>query len=278
LGVEETVKLIELEGIHKSYRQGGLFGGKKAVTVLKGVNLTVEAGRCLGLLGSSGCGKSTTGRLALGLEPPDQGRVLYKGLDLNRMNRAEKRLWRRNCQVVFQNSQGAVNPRHPAGRIIAEPLMNFDPNAKNSRAAAAELLKKVGLAESDLDKLPHQFSGGELQRVCIARALALRPEFILLDEAVSSLDMLSQGLVLDLLSELKRETGTAFLFISHDLRLLMKISDSLAVMDQGKITSFARDIEELETSALDYDSTLRALARAVLPSEPEAERSFCSGQ
>lgn len=272
------MKLIELEGIHKSYRQGGLFGEKNSVRVLKGVNLTIEAGRCLGLLGASGCGKSTTGRLALGLEPPDRGRVLYKGLDLKRMNRAEKRLWRRNCQVVFQNSHGSVNPRHPAGRIIAEPLMNFEPNAKNLRSAAAELMQKVGLAESDLDKLPHQFSGGELQRVCIARALALKPEFILLDEAVSSLDMLNQGRVLDLLSELKRETGTAFLFISHDLRLLIKLSDSLAVMDQGEITSFARDIEELQSPASEYDPTLRALAQAVLPSEPGAERAFCSGR
>lgn len=264
------MKLIELENIYKSYRQGGLFGGKKSVEVLKGVSLTLEPGRCLGLLGASGCGKSTTGRLALGLELPDQGRILYKGRDLRQMNREERRRWRRNCQVVFQNSHGAVNPRHPAWRIIAEPLMNFEPDTKDFRAVAAELLQKVGLNKSDLDKLPHQFSGGELQRVCIARALALKPEFILLDEAVSSLDMLSQGLVLDLLSELKKETGAAFLFISHDLRVLLKISDSLAVMDRGRISFLARDMAELESPASEYDPALQALARAVLPPEPLA--------
>jgi len=262
------MSMIELQDVYKSYRQGGLFGGKKSVEVLKGVSLTLEPGRCLGLLGASGCGKSTTGRLVLGLEAPDRGRILYKGRDLKELNPEERRLWRRNCQVVFQNSHGAVNPRHPAWRVISEPLMNFEPETKDFKAAAETLLSRVGLSKNDLDKLPHQFSGGELQRICIARALALKPEFILLDEAVSSLDMLSQGLVLELLSELKRETGTAFLFISHDLRVLLKISDSLAVMNQGQITSRAREIAELETPGSGYDPTLQALAQAVLPPEP----------
>lgn len=264
------MSLIELRGIRKSYRQGGLLGGRRSVEVLCGVDLAIEPGKCLGLLGASGCGKSTTGRLILGLEKPDEGSVLYKGRDLRILDGEEKRLFRRNCQVVFQNSHGAVNPRHRAWSIVAEPLVNF---GNMSRAAlrdrAAALLKRVGLNESDLDKLPHQFSGGELQRVCIARALALNPEFIVLDEAVSSLDMLNQSLVLDLLADLKRESGVTFLFISHDLRVLLKISDALAVMDRGRISLSVDDPAVLESPDAVCDPAFSALLRAVLPAEPE---------
>ena len=263
------MNLIELQGVDKHYRQGGLLGAKNKVEVLKGVDLVVKPGQCLGLLGASGCGKSTTGRLALGLEKPDAGGVLYKGRDLRELSGEERQKFRRNSQVVFQNSHGAVNPRHWAWMIIAEPLSNFETLDRNGlRDKAAELLKRVGLSANDLDKLPHQFSGGELQRICIARALSLKPEFILLDEAVSSLDMLSQSRILDLLAELKAETGTAFLFISHDLRVLLKISDSLAVMDQGRITSQVEDMAELERPEAVYDPAFVKLAGAVLPAEP----------
>ena len=143
-------------------------------------------------------------------------------------------------------------------------------NRKEGRERAAELLIRVGLGEKDLDKLPHQFSGGELQRVCLARALALKPEFILLDESVSSLDMLSQSLVLDLLAEVKKETGAAFLFISHDLRVLMKVADSLAVMSDGRISSYLDDLNQLAASDISRDPAFLDLARSVLPPEPPA--------
>lgn len=263
------MNLIELQGVRKHYRQGGLLGAKNRVEVLNGVDLAVKPGQCLGLLGASGCGKSTAGRLALGLEKPDAGQVLYKGRSLAELSGEQWREFRRNSQVVFQNSHGAVNPRHRAWKVITEPLSNFEAQPRDAlRDRAAELLRRVGLDAADMDKLPHQFSGGELQRICIARALALKPEFILLDEAVSSLDMLSQSRVLDLLNELKAETGTAFLFISHDLRVLLKISDALAVMDQGRITSQVEDVSELESPEAVYDPAFIKLAGAVLPAEP----------
>jgi ABC-type dipeptide/oligopeptide/nickel transport system, ATPase component len=265
------MNLIELAEIRKTYRQGGLFGQRRSAEVLRGVNLRIEAGRCLGLLGSSGCGKSTTGRILLGLEAPDGGAVLYKGRDIAGLDAEAKRDFRRNCQVVFQNSHGAVNPRFPAWKIVAEPLVYFDRLPQSAqRDRAAHLLEQVGLAAADLDKLPHRFSGGELQRVCIARALAPKPAFVLLDEAVSALDMANQSRVLDLLAELKRTTGTTFLFISHDLRVLLKICDALAVMDGGRITSQAADLNALEASDILDDPAFRTLAQAVLPPEPVA--------
>ena len=264
------MSLIELCKVSKTYRQGGLFGGRRSVEVLKDLNLAIEPGRCLGLLGASGCGKSTAGRLALGLEAPDGGVIFYKGQDLRSLSKEEKKLFRRNTQVVFQNSHGAVNPRFRAWSIISEPLLNFGSHGHAAlREKAAGLLKKVGLSDKDMDKLPHQFSGGELQRICIARALALEPEFILLDEAVSSLDMLNQSLTLDLLEELKKNTGTTFLFISHDIRILLKISDSLAVMNDGHICAYIDDPAVLEAPDAVYDPAFASLARSVLPAEPE---------
>jgi nickel transport system ATP-binding protein len=261
-----TETLIELKDVHKSYRQGTLFGKNSEREILHGVNLDVRAGECLGLLGESGCGKSTTARIALGLESCG-GEVRYKGKNIRGMDKTAWRDYRRNAQVVFQNSHGAVNPRFCAWEIITEPLSYFEKLTKDElRARAGELLERVGVAGDALDKRSAQFSGGELQRVCIARALALRPAFIVLDEAVSALDMLNQSRVLDLIVRLKRETGAAFLFISHDLRVLVKVSDRLAVMRDGRITDFIEDLDNAETSP---SPSFRALAGAVLPAEPE---------
>jgi nickel transport system ATP-binding protein len=261
------MNLLELRDITKTYRHGRLFGAVAAARVLDGVNLVIKAGTCVGLLGESGCGKSTAGRIITGLERPSSGTVYYCGADLKTMDRAARRNCRRNCQVVFQNALGAVNPRWRAWEIIGEPLSYFERLPREAlRNSARGLLARVGLGENSLDKLPSQFSGGELQRVCIARALSLTPRFILLDEAVSALDMYNQSLVLDLITSLKRETGAAFLFISHDIRVLLKTADSLAVMDRGKIALFAPDITALERPGAVYHETLAKLARAAPPS------------
>ncbi|GHT82941.1 nickel import ATP-binding protein NikE [Spirochaetia bacterium] len=263
------MSLLELKNVTKSYRQGKLFGKNRNVEILHGINLSIERGRCMGLLGESGCGKSTSGRIILGLERCEKGVVSYKGQDIWSLDKGAWRTFRRNAQVVFQNSAGAVNPRFRAWEIIAEPLSAFEKLSEEElRNRAGQLLERVGLSKKDLDKLPGKFSGGELQRICIARAIALNPEFIVLDEAVSALDMLNQSLVLELITELKRETDTAFLFISHDLRVLLKISDSLAVMEAGYITSCAEDIAELESPDFVVDPVFKSLAQAVLPAEP----------
>jgi nickel transport system ATP-binding protein len=185
------------------------------------------------------------------------------------MDKPAWRDFRRNAQVVFQNSHGAVNPRFHAWEIVTEPLSYFEKPAKDElRARARDLLAQVGIAGDALDKLPAQFSGGELQRVCIARAIALKPLFIVLDEAVSALDMLNQSPVMELIARLKKETGAAFLFISHDLRVLIKICDSLAVMKNGRITTRIENMNKLEQNADASDEEFKNLASAVLPAEP----------
>lgn len=261
------MKIIELKNITKTYRQGGMFRQGKTVHVLSDVNLTIEPGACLGLLGRSGEGKSTLGRLVLGLERPDSGEVLYHGKSVHSLSRADYREYRRNVQVVFQNSFGSVNPRFTAFDIIAEPLKNFESHSSDAlREIVKNLLDRVGLTNEDAHKYPHQFSGGELQRICIARAIALNPGLIVLDEAVSSLDMLVQAGIIELLVDLKNTLNTAYLFISHDIRVLMKMSDQLAVLSEGRI------VEQADPKKLDLRKShpvLSSLIKAVLPPSPE---------
>ncbi|WP_353116679.1 dipeptide/oligopeptide/nickel ABC transporter ATP-binding protein [Nitratidesulfovibrio sp.] len=227
-----TPPLLELRGVTRSYRTGGWFAPGQMREVLRGVDLTVREGGCTGVVGPSGAGKSTLCRIALGLERPDGGVVRFMGRDVRHGLGKD----RRHVQVVFQNSVNAVNPRLTVERIIGEPLENFTPlNRRQRRARAGELLEQVHLSPALLDRLPHRLSGGQLQRVCIARALAPRPRLILLDEALSSLDMLVQARVLDLLTELRRATGTAYLFVTHDVRLVPLFCDEAAVLTEGRV-------------------------------------------
>jgi ATPase components of various ABC-type transport systems, contain duplicated ATPase len=259
--------LMELRAVTKQYRRGGILGRGSAITAVDAVSLRINAGECLALLGKSGSGKSTLGRLVLGLEKPDAGDVLYKGTSLHALRGASRRAARRAVQVVFQNSRGAVNPRFSALEIIGEPLANFDRLTGDAlKERVRELLVMVGLSPDDMHKLPHQFSGGELQRVCLSRALAPSPELIVLDEAVSSLDMVSQALVLDLLADIGQRTGTAFLFITHDVRVVCRSADSVAVMEDGALTGVARTLDDIANVA---GSALATLAGAVPPAGPE---------
>jgi nickel transport system ATP-binding protein len=266
--------ILEVEHLKKSYRQGGVFGHRRTINVLNDINLSIGQGESLGLLGSSGSGKSTLGRLVLGLEKPNAGTIRYCGKELSKLEENEKNAFRREVQVVFQNSHGAVNPRFTANKIIGEPLKNFFKMSKiQRRKTVGELMEKVGLNGDHQDKLPHQFSGGELQRICIARALASSPKLIVLDEAVSSLDMVSQGKVLDLLSDARRETGASYLFISHDVRVIFKLSDKLAVMSEGKITYTTSDLDSICDGKTEMDKTLIALSKAILPPGPLKEKA-----
>ena len=262
--------LLSLCDLSKSYRQGGAWGSKKEIRAVSGVSLELEAGRCLAVVGPSGSGKSTLGRMALGLERPDAGAVLYKGEPLVSLGGERARQARRNMQVVFQNSHGAGNPRFTVKDIIGEPLRNFRAlRGKSLEDAAAASLSLVGLEADMLSKLPHQLSGGELQRVCIARAFAPNPELVVLDEAVSSLDMLNQSLILDLLTLIKEEKATALLFISHDLRVVGKIADAVAVMEDGRLAAYAPDIADPAVLAgLLEAPAMRDLVSAVPPPMP----------
>lgn len=257
------MNIVELIAVGKTYRQGGAWTGRRVVRAVDNVSLSIRAGRCLALVGPSGSGKSTLGRLVLGLEKPDSGQVLYKGKPLAGLRGAEKRQARRNIQVVFQNSQGAVNPRFIAKDIVGEPLVNFDKLTGDAlRGRVAELLEMVGLDPGDMDKYPHQFSGGELQRICLARALAPSPELVVLDEAVSSLDMLNQSLVLEVLARIGKDSGAAFLFITHDLRVVCQAADAVAVMERGRLAGYSDSLDGLAGEAF------LTLARSVLPARP----------
>ncbi|MCD8140085.1 MAG: ATP-binding cassette domain-containing protein [Planctomycetaceae bacterium] len=265
------MSIVTLSNVSKIYRQGGLWRRGRTVRAVDGVNLDITAGRCLALVGASGSGKSTLGRIILGLERPDGGAVAYRGRDLWTLSGDDAARARRDVQVVFQNSHGAVNPRCSACDIVGEPLRNFDRlRGPALRDRVAELLERVGVDPGEMDKLPHQFSGGELQRICLARALAPRPGLIVLDEAVSSLDMLNQARILHLLETVKRETGTAYLFISHDLRVVCRLADSLAVMEAGKLAARVDDVASLQPGGLGCIPALRKLADALLPAEPAA--------
>jgi nickel import ATP-binding protein NikE len=257
------MSLIAAEAVRKSYRSGAWLAAPAPKTVLRDVDLAIAPAECVGLLGRSGCGKSTLARLLLGLERPDTGRITFRGRDIAGIGGAERRDFRRAVQLVFQDSIGAVDPRHTIERTVGEPLRHLTDLDRDARSArVAELLALVGLDRRDGEKLPGQMSGGQLQRVCIARALAPKPELIVLDEAVSNLDLVLQLQILDLLTGLRRQLGTAFLFITHDLRLARRLCDRVLVMEEGRIVDAAQTV-----AGLDHPASL-ALKAAVLPALP----------
>lgn len=231
------MSLLEVYGLTKTYAAGRrLWGPPSGFPALRGVSLRLEQGECLGIVGESGSGKSTLGRLVLGLERPTEGRVFLLGADWPCRSARETHALRRSLQAVFQDSGGALNPRMTARQIVTEPLRNYErlsPAELERRCLAA--LEEVGLAPADAGRLPHQFSGGQQQRLCIARALVLRPKLIVLDEAVSSLDRMLQAQILELLKRLKAQHKLSYLFISHDLQAADYLADRIAVMDRGEI-------------------------------------------
>jgi nickel transport system ATP-binding protein len=255
--------LLYCEHVERSYRSERFFDTRPPKPVLAGVDLAIEEGECLALLGESGSGKSTLGRLILGLERPDAGTVRYRGAPVADLAGAARRGFRRAVQAVFQDSIGAVDPRFTVARIVEEPLRHLtdlDDAARHRRVA--ELLEMVAIDPTEMTKLPIQMSGGQLQRVCIARALAPSPDLVVLDEAVSNLDLALQISTLDLLAELRRRLGTAYLFITHDLRLVRRFADRVAVLHEGHIVE-----EAASTGRLSHPAS-QALARAVLPALP----------
>ncbi|MBE9178140.1 ABC transporter ATP-binding protein [Oculatella sp. LEGE 06141] len=258
--------LLLIRNVSKTYTLNQGWQGRKAITALQNVSLTISPGCCLGLVGESGSGKSTLGRVTLGLEKPDSGEIWFQGKDISRLKNNELNALRRDMQVVFQDSFSAVNPQLKAREIIAEPINNYlRISPTETRDRVAQLLEKVGLTAADAEKYPHQFSGGQLQRITIARAIALNPKFIVLDEPVASLDMTIQAQILDLLLSLKREFNLAYLFISHDLAAVSFISDALAVMYEGAIVEHLGDVNRM--SELQHPYSIRLMA-SQLPAHP----------
>ena len=259
--------LVEVNSVSKSYpRRAGLRTTQQ--TVVDDVSLTVEAGETLGLVGESGSGKTTLARMILGLVKPSSGMVRVEGVDGSRASAAELRRLRRQMQPVFQDPYGALNPRMNVLQIVTEPLIihgaeaGLDTSRAALRAKAIELLGEVGMDESALGRHPHQFSGGQRQRINIARALALRPRLLILDEPVSALDVSVGAQIINLLRRLQQEHGLTYLFISHSMPLVRYLSTRIAVMQRGRL------VETGEAEAL-CAAPREAYTRQLIAATPE---------
>ena len=242
---DQRTPLLSVQHLCKEFPvESGVFGkrfSKRAVHAVNDVSFDIYAGETFGLVGESGCGKSTTGRCIMHLTRPTGGTVLFEGKDVSKMSKKELKEMRRNMQFIFQDPYASLNPRMTIGEIVSEPLIihNVMPDAKEREEYVRGLLDVVGLNPEHINRYPHEFSGGQRQRVGIARAFALKPKLIICDEPVSALDVSIQAQVLNLLNDLQKEYGTAYLFIAHDLSVVQHISDNIGVMYLGNMMEYA---------------------------------------
>lgn len=241
---DNNMPLLKVEHLHKEFPTGsGFMGGKfskKVVSAVNDLSFEIRAGETFGLVGESGCGKSTTGRAIMHLDPPTSGKVYFEGRDISKMNKKELKAMRREMQFIFQDPYASLNPRMTIGEIISEPMVIHGIGTPEERIERVrELLDVVGLNPEHINRYPHEFSGGQRQRVGIARSFILRPKLIICDEPVSALDVSIQAQVLNLLKDLQKQYGTAYLFIAHDLSVVQHISGRVAVMYLGKMVELS---------------------------------------
>jgi oligopeptide/dipeptide ABC transporter ATP-binding protein len=256
-----SAPLLEVAGLAKHYP---LKGGR-LVRAVDGVDLSLAPGEALGLVGESGCGKSTVARLVLRLVPPTSGSIRFEGQEIAPLSEAALRPLRRHMQIIFQNPHAALNPRRTVFASVAEPLVVQGTAGADIQARVAALLRQVGLPEGFLWRYPHELSGGQKQRVCIARALALAPRLLVLDEPTSALDVSVQAQILEFLQELRARLGLAYLFISHNLAVVRQVCDRVAVMYLGRIVEEGPAERIFASPRHPYT---RALVASVLPPRP----------
>ncbi len=258
--------LLSVRGLKKHFpvRRGTFARAHSVLKAVDGVSFDLWRGETLGLVGESGCGKTTTGRAVARLIEPTEGEVRFDGIDVGSLDRNGLRALRRRMQFVFQDPFGSLNPRMSVGAMLVEALTVHGLGQPDPRARAIDLLEKVGLSADHIDRYPHEFSGGQRQRLGIARALSVEPEFLILDEPVSALDVSVRAQVVNLLEELQRDLGLTYLFIAHDLALVEHVSDRIAVMYLGRIVEVA-DAADL------YRNPKHPYTRALLSAVPRVD-------
>ena len=264
--------VIEAAGLTKHFQtKTSMFGGSAGVVrAVDGISFTIETGQTLGLVGESGCGKTTTAKVVLGLEDPTGGSMSFEGRSLGDLDTAGRRLYRRSVQAVFQDPFASLNPRMRVGAIISEPLITHETHSKAEvRKRVLKLLDLVSLPDRSADLFPHEFSGGQRQRIAIARALSLSPKLIVLDEPVSALDVSIRAQILNLLRDLQSQLGVSYLFIAHDLAAVAHMSHTIAVMYLGKIVESGDAFQVANKPKHPYTA---ALFSAALPSHPDERR------
>jgi peptide/nickel transport system ATP-binding protein len=269
-----TENILELKDLTKYFpiKGQGIFSGTKGlVKAVDGVSLTVKRGETVGLVGESGCGKTTVGRTVMKLYEPTSGQIIFDGEDITNINRKEMKPVRSKMQMIFQDPFSSLNPRHTVGTIISSSftIHGIEPEGGIDHAVG-ELLELVGLNPEHINRFPHEFSGGQRQRIGIARALALKPKLIVADEPVSALDVSIQAQVVNLLDDLQKELGLSYLFVAHDLSVVQHISDRVVVMYLGKVMEMAPTAELFKNPRHPYT---KALLSAVPVADPKIGRT-----
>jgi dipeptide transport system ATP-binding protein len=274
-----SAPVLETRGVVRDYVTGGMFGGRKVVRALKGIDLKVERGRTLAVVGESGCGKSTLARIITMIDPPTAGTLLIEGKEVDVARDGVTREMRRKVQIVFQNPYGSLNPRQKIGDVLSEPLaLNTDLSAGDRRERAMAMLLKVGLKPEHFNRYPHMFSGGQRQRIAIARAVMVHPVLLVLDEPVSALDLSVQAQILNLLQDLQDEFSLTYVFISHDLSVVRHVADDVMVMNQGEAVEYRSRDDIFAAPEHPYTRTLFAATPVIDPARIRARVEAKAGR
>lgn len=267
MSIDTSNELLRIENLSKTFSiAAGMFKPRLKLKALQDISFSIQQGETLGIVGESGCGKSTLGRCILQLLRPDEGRVLWLGKDLMALDAESMRRKRRDLQIIFQDPQASLNPRMTVGEIVVDPLKTLLPelNAQQRRERVMKMMEAVGLQPEMINRYPHEFSGGQAQRIGIARALITEPKLIVCDEPVSALDVSIQAQILNLLSELKAQFGLTLIFISHNLSVVRHVSDRILVLYLGRMVELAPG-DQL------YDDPKHPYTRALLTAVPIAD-------